>query len=126
MMEAGTLKEFKEMLLTKKQEVLISVESLRQRAEDLSGSNSNGSAGYSFHMADQATDTMEREKTFLFISRHEKMLKQINSSLGLIELGEYGICRVCGEPINKERLKTVPTTRICVPCKNGEKTKQKK
>ena len=76
-------------------------------------------------MAEQGSDSIEQEKAGLFLSRGEKLLKQIDRSLSSIKLDEYGICRVCGEEIKEERLKAVPTTRICVPCKEEEQRPQK-
>ena len=118
-MDAKKLEFFKNLLLEKRKEVLERIQHLREVALESPASSGNNSS-YSFHMADQGTDAMEREKAFLFLSREEKFLKQIDRSLHSIDLGEYGICRVCGKEIDEERLKAVPTTRICVPCKQAE------
>ncbi len=118
-MDAEKLKYFKSVLIEKRKEVLERIHHLREVALE-SPADSGNNSGYSFHMADQGTDAMEREKAFLFLSREEKYLQQIDRSLNAIELGEYGICRVCGKEIDEERLKAVPTTRICVPCKTAE------
>ena len=58
-------------------------------------------SAYSFHMADQGTDAMEREKAFLFASRDEKYLRQIDAALERIENGTFGICRVTGKEIGE-------------------------
>ncbi len=118
-MEAEKLEFFRKMLLEKRREVLERIEHLREVAME-SPTNSGSNSGYSFHMADQGTDAMEREKAFLFLSREEKYLQQIERSLSAMDMNEYGICRVCGREISEERLKAVPTTRICVPCKQTE------
>lgn len=118
-MDAEKLKYYKEMLLSKRKEVLERIAHLREVALETPSETGNNS-GYSYHMADQGTDAMEREKAFLFLSREEKFLQQIDRSLNAIDLGEYGICRVCGKEIDDARLEAVPTTRICVPCKQAE------
>ncbi len=118
-MNAKKLEYFKKLLLEKRKEVNERIEHLREVAMESPAAAGNNSS-YSFHMADQGTDAMEREKAFLFLSREEKFLQQIDRSLTAIELGEYGKCRVCGKEIDEERLKAVPTTRICVPCKQAE------
>jgi DnaK suppressor protein len=118
-MEAKKLDHFRKLLLEKRKEVLERINHLREVAME-SPAETGNSSGYSFHMADQGTDAMEREKAFLFLSREEKFLQQIDRSLSAIDLGEYGICRVCGKEIAHERLEAVPTTRICVPCKQAE------
>lgn len=47
-------------------------------------------------------------------ARAEK--EMIKQAITRIDKGEYGICRVCGEPINKERLKILPYSSLCVEC----------
>ena len=122
-MKAEQIESFKNLLLTKRKEVLERIEHLREVAMENPADTGNSSS-YSFHMADQGTDAMEREKAFLFLSREEKYLQQIERSLHAIDLGEYGICRVCGKDIDPARLEAVPTTRICVPCKQAEARRQ--
>ena len=90
---------------------------LDSTTKEASGDHSS----YSFHMADQGTDAMEREKAFMFAARDEKYLKQLDDALERIENGTYGICRVTGKLIPKERLMAVPTTTISVEAKNAEK-----
>jgi DnaK suppressor protein len=118
-MDEKKVKYYKDLLEKKRKEVLERIEHLREIALE-SPADVGSNSGYSFHMADQGTDAMEREKAFLFLSREEKFLQQINRSLSAIELNEYGICRVCGKEIDEKRLQAVPTTRICVPCKQAE------
>jgi DnaK suppressor protein len=125
MLQTEELEHYKKILIQKKKETMGLIESLKEGVQSPSSPNDNGSMGFSFHMADIATDAMEKEKEFLLISRQQKLIKQINTSLQSIELGEYGICRVCGEEIARERLEAVPTTRVCISCKNGEKVTQK-
>ena len=120
-MDDKTTQHFKNLLMEKRVEVLDRIERLREVAMESNYRESNGDhSGYGLHMADQGTDAMEREKAFLFLSREEKYLQQIQQALLRIDLNEYGICRVCGEEIEAKRLEIVPTTRICVPCKNKE------
>lgn len=115
---------FKKLLLEKRAEVNERIEHWREVALESNYKETTGDhSGYTSHMADQGTDAMEREKAFLFLSREEKYLQQINRALQLIELGEYGICRVCGKEIDIKRMEAVPTTRICVPCKQAESKK---
>jgi len=40
----------------------------------------------------------------------------INTALAKIDAGEYGLCDVCGEPINEARLEAVPTAAFCLKC----------
>jgi len=120
-MKKSDLKYFKELLEKKRAEVIKNIEYLRNVALDNTNQEASGDhSAYSFHMADQGTDAMEREKAFLFASRDEKYLKQINEALERIENGTYGICRVTGNEIGRERLEAVPTTTISYEAKLKE------
>ena len=48
----------------------------------------------------------------------EKTLKDIKQALGLMESGDYGVCKYCKEPIPIKRLKVRPVSTSCVKCKS--------
>ncbi len=119
-MSKEDLEYFKELLLKKREKVVKNLEYLKSVVLDSTTKEASGEhSSYSFHMADQGTDAMEREKAFLFASRDEKYLKQIDEALERIKNGTYGICRVTGKLINRERLEAVPTTTISVEAKKA-------
>ena len=112
---------FKDLLLKKREELVKNIEYLRSITSNSTNQEASGDhSAYSFHMADQGTDAMEREKAFLFASRDEKYLKQINAALERIDNGTYGVCRVTGKDIGRERLEAVPTTTISYEAKVQE------
>jgi RNA polymerase-binding protein DksA len=120
-MKKEDLKYFKDLLEKKRAEVLKNIEYLRNVTLDSTNQEASGDhSAYSFHMADQGTDAMEREKAFLFASRDEKYIRQIDEALERINNGTYGICRVTGKDIGKERLEAVPTTTISYEAKLKE------
>lgn len=123
-MNQEKLAYFKTMLQDKRSEVLERIDRLREVTLESNYKDSHGDhSGYAYHMADQGTDAMEREKAFLFLSREEKFFKQIARALQRIQRGEYGVCRICETDIDFNRLEIVPTTRTCVPCKLAEARK---
>ena len=79
-------------------------------------------SAYSFHMADQGTDAMEREKAFLFASKEGRLLYHIDEALRRLYRTpkEYGVCEECGEKIAYERLDALPHARLCIRCKEKE------
>ena len=112
------LKFFKDFILKKREKLLKEIDYLRETAMSSTIKEASGDhSSYSFHMADQGTDSMEREKAFLFVSREGHYLEHLNQALSRIESGEYGICAKCEKPISIERLKAVPITTQCVACK---------
>src|SRR6266700_731389 len=79
-------------------------------------------SSYSFHMADQGTDAMEREKAFLFASQEGRYLWHVNQALRrLYQTPEkFGKCEQCGEDIGFDRLDALPHARLCIKCKAKE------
>lgn len=49
----------------------------------------------------------------------EKNLRDVISTLGRIEKGEYGICKYCGKPIEEKRLLARPVSSACIECKKA-------
>jgi len=119
-MSKKDLEYFKEILLKSRKKVQKNLEYLKSTVLDSTTKEASGDhSSYSYHMADQGTDAMEREKSFMFAARDEKYLKQIDEALERIENGTYGICRITGKLIQKERLEAVPTTTISVEAKKA-------
>jgi DnaK suppressor protein len=54
-------------------------------------------------------DTSLRLGTLFTEQQHE-----IDDALLRIELGEYGLCEICGDPIELERLEAQPAARFCM------------
>ncbi len=79
-------------------------------------------SSYSFHMADQGTDAMEREKQFLFASQEGRYLWHVNEALRRLYFApeQFGKCQECGEEIDFERLDALPHARLCIHCKAKE------
>jgi len=81
-----------------------------------------GSSSYSFHMADQGTDAMEREKQFLFASSEGRYLWHVNQALQRLykDPEQFGKCHQCGNELPFERLEALPHARLCISCKAKE------
>ncbi len=114
------LAHFKHLLETKRTVILKDLGTLQSQSMQITAAASSGDLTYSDHMPDLGSATMEREKAFLFASRDGAYLDQIDAALARIKNRSFGVCRVCQSPIPKERLEAVPTTKICVPCKERE------
>ena len=81
-------------------------------------------SSYSFHMADQGTDAMEREKAFLFASKEGRFLYHLDEALRRLYQNpeDFGKCEECRSAISFERLDALPHTRLCIKCKEEEET----
>lgn len=114
------LAHFKKLIDDKKSAALEDIDGLRGQLSDAREQSENDTA-YSFHMADAGTDAMEREKLFLMISRQQKYVGYLDRALERIEDRTYGVCKVTGKPINRERLEAVPHTEISIEAKLQQK-----
>ena len=81
-------------------------------------------SGYSFHMADQATDNFDTEFTFDLASNEQRFLNEIDDALKRIEDGSFGSCEQCQKTITIKRLKAVPYARHCIKCQEGMEKKK--
>jgi DnaK suppressor protein len=79
---------------------------------------------YPLHMADEGTDTMEKEKEFLLASTEGRQLLEIDDALRRLydEDDSFGTCERCGEEISMERLEIVPWARLCARCQREEES----
>jgi DnaK suppressor protein len=64
-------------------------------------------------------EIVEREKALVVLRTLERKVDEVDVALRHAERGTYGICEVCGEPIDPERLAIMPEATMCVPCKSG-------
>lgn len=128
------LEQFKVIILEKRDEILEQLQNLREQMLDpTTGEYINENSPYSLHMAEQGTDAMEREKTFLYAQRENKFLGYLEDALKRIENGTYGICLECIEEpqhlcptcplIPKARLEAVPHSQLCLPMKQKQEKK---
>lgn len=114
------LEHFKELILKRRKAATEDIERMRSQIDEASEQASDNTA-YSFHMADAGTDAMEREKLYLMIARQQKYIGYLDRALERIANKTYGICKVTGKPISRERLEAVPHTEISIEAKLKQK-----
>ena len=113
------LQEFKALILGKLKEAQEDLDLLKGT---LSHSDDHGTndTGRSFNMMEDGSDTLSREEVAQLASRQEKFISNLQNALVRIENKTYGICRVTGKLINKERLKLVPHATLSIEAKNAQ------
>ncbi len=128
------LEHFRTIIIAKRDEIIEQLQNLKdQMLDPTTGEYINENSPYSLHMAEQGTDAMEREKTFLYAQRENKFLGYLEDALKRIDAGTYGICVECiDEPqhlcptcplISKARLEAVPHSQLCLPIKQRQEKK---
>ena len=111
--------EFKEVILAKLKEAH---DDLNMLKSSLSNSdNGTDDTGRTFNMMEDGSQTLSREETAQLGARQEKFIQNLEHALNRIENKTYGICRVTGKLIQKERLLLVPHATLSIEAKNIQK-----
>jgi RNA polymerase-binding transcription factor DksA len=71
-----------------------------------------------FKAFEEGSETMSKEANSQLAIRQEKFIRDLKNALIRIENKTYGVCRVTGKLINKERLKLVPHATLSIEAKN--------
>jgi DnaK suppressor protein len=110
------LTEFREIINFKLGEARTDLELLKG---SLSHSDDNGTddTGAAFKMMEDGSETLSREETAQLAARQEKFIMNLENALRRIENKTYGVCRVTGKLIQKERLKLVPHATLSMEAK---------
>ena len=126
-MKKKDLEYFKKLIAEEQNKVLKDMGYIKETIMDTTIRDASGDhSAYAFHMADQGSDTYDREKTFLLASRENKYLSELVDAMRRIEEDTYGVCMICGKDIEKERLEVVLVAKYHVDCKKQlEKVKTK-
>jgi DnaK suppressor protein len=69
---------------------------------------------------EEATETLELETRLALEKRVRDQLAEIEHALSKFENGTYGLCDICGQPIDPARLEALPQANLCLNCKAGQ------
>ncbi|MFT7344888.1 MAG: DnaK suppressor protein [Lentimonas sp.] len=113
------LAEFKELIIQKLSEAKEDYNLLKA---SLSNSDNHGTddTGRTFNMMEDGSETLSREEVAQLAARQEKFIQSLQNALVRIENKTYGLCRVTGKLIRKERLKLVPHATLSIDAKNAQ------
>ena len=110
------LKEFKELIDSKLEEARKDLKGLKS---SLSHGDDNGTddTSPSFKIMEDGSTTLSREEVAQLAARQEKFVQHLENALVRIQNKTYGICRVTGKLIPKERLRAVPHATLTIEAK---------
>jgi len=74
---------------------------------------------------DRASMESDRNFELRIRDRERKLISKIRKALEKIEDETFGICEICGEPIDFKRLEARPVTTHCIECKTSEEEEEK-
>ena len=111
------LAEFKELISKKIDKAKADLDLIRSAyMNDLN--NGTDDTSPTFKAFEEGSETMSKEANSQLAIRQEKFIRDLKNALIRIENKTYGICKVTGKLINKERLKLVPHATMSIEAKN--------
>ncbi len=112
------LKEFQTLIEGKLVDAKSHLEALQG---SLSNKDNNGTddTASTFKMMEDGSDTLSREELAQLAARQEKFIKHLENALIRIQNKTYGVCRVTGKLIPKERLRAVPHATLSIEAKES-------
>lgn len=113
------LQEFKALILQKLAKAQEEYEHLCETVTN-NGNDSTDTAR-TFNALEEGANTLEKEHAARMAERQLKFINNLNAALARIENGTYGICRITGKLIPKERLRAVPHATTTIDAKLAEK-----
>jgi RNA polymerase-binding transcription factor DksA len=113
------LQEFKEIINKKIARAQEDLELLRSSYKN-DADNGTDDTLSSFKSFDEGSEVMNKEKNVQLAIRQEKFIRDLKNALLRIENGTYGVCRVTGKLIQKERLKLVPHATLSIEAKRKQ------
>ena len=110
------LAEFKQIILKKIEKAQADLDLIKSAyMNDLN--NGTDDTSPTFKAFEEGSETLSKEANSQLATRQEKFLRDLRNALVRIENKTYGICRVTGKLIEKERLKLVPHATMSMEAK---------
>ena len=110
------LKEFKNLILEKIERAKKDL-SLLKSAYANDADNGTEDTSPTFKAFEEGSTTLSKEENMKLAMRQEKFINNLKNALIRIENKSYGVCRVTGKLISKERLKLVPHATLSIEAK---------
>ena len=113
------LNEFKELILDK---IKSAKEDLAVLRAATANDSDNGTEDTSptFKQFEEGSSTLSKEENIKLAERQAKFIRSLDNALIRIENKTYGICRVTGKLISKERLRLVPHATLSIEAKKAQ------
>lgn len=113
------LKEFKEIIDKKIARAREDLAILKSAYKN-DANNGTDDTSPSFKSFDEGSDVMNKEANMQLAIRQEKFIRDLKNALMRIENGTYGVCRVTGKLIQKQRLRLVPHATLSIEAKRKQ------
>jgi len=113
------LAEFRQLILDKIESAQDDLDILRAATANDSD-NGTEDTSPTFKQFEEGSSTLSKEENIKLAERQAKFIRNLNNALIRIQNKTYGICRITGKLIAKERLKLVPHATLSIEAKNAQ------
>ena len=113
------LQEFKELIIAK-------IEQAEENYKRLTDTIMVDESDPTFKMMEEGASTLQKEVSSQQAQRQLDFIRKLQAALGRIENKTYGVCRITGKLIPKERLLAVPHATLSIEGKEIEARNKKK
>jgi len=113
------LKEFRQIIDKKMKRAQEDLDLLKSAYKN-DADNGTDDTSPSFKSFDEGSDVMNKEANVQLAIRQEKFIRDLKNALQRIENGTYGVCRITGKLIQKERLKLVHHATLSIEAKRRQ------
>lgn len=111
------LEEFKEIILKKIEKAQADLDLIKSAyMNDLNNGTEDTSP--TFKAFEEGSESMSKEANSQLAIRQEKFIRDLKNALFRVENRTYGLCKVTGKLISKERLRIVPHATMSIEAKN--------
>jgi DnaK suppressor protein len=114
------LAEFKKLILEKLKNAQKNFDILKNSINQLDGNDTQDTSP-TFKVLEEGATVLSKEEAGRLAQRQSQFIQHLKAALIRIENKSYGICRVTGKLISKERLKAVPHATLSIEAKRNQK-----
>ncbi len=114
------LKEFREIIMKKLEEARDGLKLLTE-AYTTQNANDTNDTSPSFKILEEGSQVLSKEENGQLAARQQKFIRDLENALIRIENKTYGVCRVTGKLISKDRLRSVPHATLSIEAKMNRK-----
>lgn len=117
-MNKKNLKKIKRRLMQRRKELCTEIDRFRDFESSILNYKDIGD------LQDEATRDLGKETAWTITEMEFKELVEVEAALEKMEMGEYGICDICGKTITFRRLFALPSARLCIDCQKKKELYQ--
>ena len=114
------LQEFREIINKKLKEAKDGLKLLTE-AYTTQNANDTNDTSPSFKILEEGSQVLSKEENSQLAARQQKFIRDLENAIIRIENKSYGVCRVTGKLISKERLRSVPHATLSIEAKMNRK-----